>query len=43
LSETGMRGLLDLAGAPVFVAWKVILMLNRQRSAEWVRTDRKPL
>jgi 1,2-diacylglycerol 3-beta-glucosyltransferase len=42
LSETGARGLLDLAGAPAFVVWKIILMLNRQRSAEWIRTDRKP-
>jgi 1,2-diacylglycerol 3-beta-glucosyltransferase len=42
LSETGARGLLDLAGAPAFVAWKVILMLSRRRSAEWIRTDRRP-
>jgi cellulose synthase/poly-beta-1,6-N-acetylglucosamine synthase-like glycosyltransferase len=42
LSATGARGLLDLAGAPFFVIWKVILMLERRRSAEWIRTDRKP-
>jgi 1,2-diacylglycerol 3-beta-glucosyltransferase len=41
LSGTGARGLLDLAGSPFFVVWKVILMLERRRSAEWVRTDRK--
>jgi cellulose synthase/poly-beta-1,6-N-acetylglucosamine synthase-like glycosyltransferase len=41
LSHTGVRGLLDLAGAPAFVAWKVVLMIGRQRSAEWVRTERK--
>jgi cellulose synthase/poly-beta-1,6-N-acetylglucosamine synthase-like glycosyltransferase len=42
LSETGARGLLDLAGAPAFVVWKVLLMLNRHGSTEWIRTDRKP-
>ncbi|MGA2862772.1 MAG: glycosyltransferase family 2 protein [Steroidobacteraceae bacterium] len=41
LSGTGARGLLDLAGAPFFVVWKVILMLERRRSTEWIRTDRK--
>jgi cellulose synthase/poly-beta-1,6-N-acetylglucosamine synthase-like glycosyltransferase len=42
LSGTGLRGLVDLVGAPVFVVWKVILMLSRHQSGEWVRTDRKP-
>jgi 1,2-diacylglycerol 3-beta-glucosyltransferase len=41
LSGTGMRGLLDLLGAPVFVIWKLLLMLNRRQSNEWVRTERK--
>jgi cellulose synthase/poly-beta-1,6-N-acetylglucosamine synthase-like glycosyltransferase len=41
LSGTGARGLLDLAAAPFFVAWKVILMLESRRSSEWIRTDRK--
>ena len=41
LSGTGARGLLDLLGAPVFVIWKLLLMLSRQRSTEWVRTERK--
>lgn len=41
LSGTGARGLLDLAGAPVFIVWKVLLMLNRPQSGEWVRTERR--
>jgi cellulose synthase/poly-beta-1,6-N-acetylglucosamine synthase-like glycosyltransferase len=41
LSGTGVRGLVDLLGAPVFVIWKLLLMLSRQRSTEWVRTERK--
>jgi cellulose synthase/poly-beta-1,6-N-acetylglucosamine synthase-like glycosyltransferase len=41
LSGTGIRGLLDLIGAPVFVGWKLMLMLGRQQPAEWVRTERK--
>jgi len=41
LSNTGLRGLLDLLGAPVFIIWKVILMLKRNRTSEWIRTDRK--
>jgi cellulose synthase/poly-beta-1,6-N-acetylglucosamine synthase-like glycosyltransferase len=41
LSGTGARGLLDLLGAPVFVIWKLLLVLNRQRSNEWIRTERK--
>jgi cellulose synthase/poly-beta-1,6-N-acetylglucosamine synthase-like glycosyltransferase len=41
LSHTGVRGLLDLVGAPAFVAWKVLLMIGRQHSSEWVRTERK--
>jgi cellulose synthase/poly-beta-1,6-N-acetylglucosamine synthase-like glycosyltransferase len=40
LSGTGLRGLLDLIAAPVFVVWKVILMLNRRQAGEWVRTER---
>jgi cellulose synthase/poly-beta-1,6-N-acetylglucosamine synthase-like glycosyltransferase len=41
LSGTGARGLLDLAGTPIFIVWKVMLMLSRNRSTEWLRTDRK--
>ena len=40
LSGIGARGLLDLARAPVFLIWKIILML-RPRSEGWVRTDRE--
>jgi 1,2-diacylglycerol 3-beta-glucosyltransferase len=40
LSGIGARGLLDLARAPVFLMWKVVLML-RPRSEGWVRTDRE--
>lgn len=41
LSGTGARGLLDLAAAPAFVAWKLAAML-RPRAAGWVRTQRRP-
>jgi cellulose synthase/poly-beta-1,6-N-acetylglucosamine synthase-like glycosyltransferase len=41
LSRMGARGLLDLVRAPFFVAWKLLLMLQRRESQEWVRTRRK--
>jgi cellulose synthase/poly-beta-1,6-N-acetylglucosamine synthase-like glycosyltransferase len=41
LSGVGARGLLDLARAPIFLAWKILLMLS-PRSEGWVRTDREP-
>lgn len=41
LSGTGLRGLLDLAGAPVFVLWKVIVMSRQSRPREWIRTRRE--
>jgi 1,2-diacylglycerol 3-beta-glucosyltransferase len=41
LSDTGVRGLLDLVGAPIFVAWKVMLMLKRRGQGGWVRTERR--
>jgi cellulose synthase/poly-beta-1,6-N-acetylglucosamine synthase-like glycosyltransferase len=41
LSGIGLRGLLDLARAPGFLIWKVILMLRRRESGEWVRTARE--
>ncbi|MGB5082055.1 MAG: glycosyltransferase family 2 protein [Burkholderiales bacterium] len=41
LSGVGMRGLVDLARAPFFVLWKVLLMLRAHDSAEWVRTKRE--
>ena len=40
LSGIGARGILDLARAPAFLAWKLILMLRRE-SSEWVRTERE--
>jgi 1,2-diacylglycerol 3-beta-glucosyltransferase len=40
LSGIGLRGILDLARAPIFLTWKVLLML-RPRKAGWVRTDRE--
>jgi cellulose synthase/poly-beta-1,6-N-acetylglucosamine synthase-like glycosyltransferase len=40
LSGIGARGVFDLARAPVFLIWKLVLML-RPRSQGWVRTDRE--
>ena len=37
----GRQGLIDLARAPFFIAWKVVLMLRRRESKGWVRTDRE--
>jgi 1,2-diacylglycerol 3-beta-glucosyltransferase len=43
ISETGLRGLLDLAWAPVYIAWKLALSLSnpRKRREGWVRTARE--
>jgi hypothetical protein len=41
LSGIGAQGLLDLARAPAFLLWKIILMLRRSKPGEWVRTDRE--
>ncbi len=41
LSDAGLRGLLDLLRAPFFVLWKVLLMLRRHGSVEWIRTKRE--
>jgi cellulose synthase/poly-beta-1,6-N-acetylglucosamine synthase-like glycosyltransferase len=41
LSGIGARGLLDLARAPGYLVWKILLMLRRRSSDEWVRTDRE--
>ena len=41
LSHVGLRGLVDLACAPFFVAWKLGLMLRAHRSMEWIRTKRE--
>ncbi len=43
-SGTGARGLLDLALAPAYVAWKVVLAFQRprgQKQTQWVRTTRE--
>ena len=43
VSRTGMRGLVDLGLAPVYVAWKATLRFRRpvRPTAEWVRTKRE--
>ncbi len=43
VSGTGLRGLLDLALAPVYVLWKLSLRFKKpaRATAEWVRTDRE--
>ena len=41
LSGAGMRGLLDLARAPFFLVWKVLVMLRGRETKEWVRTKRE--
>ncbi len=43
-SGTGLRGLLDLALAPAYVAWKVLLAVQgraTKKPTEWVRTTRE--
>lgn len=41
LSGVGARGLLDLARAPFFLVWKLLVMLRGRDSKEWVRTKRE--
>jgi 1,2-diacylglycerol 3-beta-glucosyltransferase len=41
LSGMGMRGLMDLARAPFFIAWKIATMSKSPSSLEWVRTKRR--
>ncbi len=43
LSGLGWRGVFDLAWAPIYVFWKLRLLLRRpaERSGEWVRTTRE--
>jgi 1,2-diacylglycerol 3-beta-glucosyltransferase len=42
VSNTGLRGLLDLARAPVYVLWKLRLKVRPAKpEAEWVRTARE--
>lgn len=41
LSNTGLRGLLDLVRAPFFLLWKLVVMARGRRTTEWVRTNRE--
>ena len=41
LSGAGLQGLADLARAPFFLIWKVLIMLRRSSSRDWVRTKRE--
>lgn len=43
LAGLGLRGLLDLLWAPVYIGWKLVLMLSRpaHQRGEWVRTERQ--
>lgn len=41
LSNTKLRGLLDLLRAPFFLLWKLAVMFGGRRTAEWVRTRRE--
>jgi len=41
LSGIGARGLVDLARAPLFLVWKIVLMMKRRTSNEWIRTERE--
>ena len=41
LSGAGAKGLLDLARAPFFLLWKLMVMASGRESKEWVRTKRE--
>ena len=41
LSGVGAQGLLDLARAPGFLAWKLVTMTRKNKEAGWVRTERE--
>jgi 1,2-diacylglycerol 3-beta-glucosyltransferase len=43
LSGTGLRGLVDLGLAPLYVAWKIALRFRKppRATSEWVRTKRE--
>lgn len=41
LSGIGARGLVDLARAPLFLVWKILLLLKRRTTNEWIRTERE--
>jgi 1,2-diacylglycerol 3-beta-glucosyltransferase len=43
LSGTGWRGLVELAGAPFYVAWKLwVRVTQAEKPKDWVRTAREP-
>lgn len=41
LSGVGARGLLDLVRAPLYLLWKILIMLSRNERTEWTRTKRE--
>jgi hypothetical protein len=41
LSDTGRQGLTDLARTPLYMLWKILLMLRARTPTEWVRTRRE--
>jgi 1,2-diacylglycerol 3-beta-glucosyltransferase len=41
LSGAGLRGFVDLAAAPLYLAWKLALRLRGKKDASWVRTTRE--
>jgi cellulose synthase/poly-beta-1,6-N-acetylglucosamine synthase-like glycosyltransferase len=41
LSGVGLRGLADLARAPLFLVWKLLLARQQRDPGEWVRTERE--
>ena len=41
LSGAGLQGLLDLARAPFFLVWKIVIMIRGRESNEWIRTKRE--
>jgi 1,2-diacylglycerol 3-beta-glucosyltransferase len=41
LSGIGWHGVTDLARVPIFVIWKLLLVLRRQKPHGWTRTERE--
>lgn len=41
LSGVGLIGLADLLRAPLFVLWKLLLLLRLPKAGEWIRTKRE--
>jgi hypothetical protein len=41
LSGTGLRGLADLARAPLFVIWRALALRRTRATHAWLRTDRE--